>query len=254
MDNLVLPYNKNLTLRRLENLEKEFVKDQLLGRKYSETINRYISKDYATKIKSTQSSQQRNNNTTNYIPQNGVINQRKASKWRVVFDDSAKNKGHSLNDYLLVRPNLINNLVLTIIRFRFGKYAAPGEQVFDQISASPKNRDALRFLWKENSIEVVRDYKMNIHLFRKNHSPYVANFAFKKTGTDKKDIIHLSLVTSIDQDFYMGDFLNSDNLVEHLTRITKSVISGLKESGFRLIEYVCQIIKTSSINYLKQKH
>ena len=80
MDNLVLPYNKNLTLRRLENLEKKFVKDQLLGRKYSETINRYISKDYATKIKSTQSSQQRNNNTTNYIPQNGVINQRKASK------------------------------------------------------------------------------------------------------------------------------------------------------------------------------
>ena len=36
----------------------------------------------------------------------------------------------------------------------------------------------------------------------------------------------------------MNDFLKSDNSDEHLTTITKAVISVLKESGFRLTKFV----------------
>ena len=36
----------------------------------------------------------------------------------------------------------------------------------------------------------------------------------------------------------MDDFLKSDNSDKHLTRITKTVISVLKESGFRLTKFV----------------
>ena len=56
MDKPVLSYNKNLTLRRLESLKKKFAMDQLLAKKYSETINKYINKGYTTMIKTTQSS------------------------------------------------------------------------------------------------------------------------------------------------------------------------------------------------------
>ena len=86
----------------------------------------------------------------------------------------------------MVGPDLLSNLVSTIITFCLGKYAVSGdiEQMFHQISVSPKDRDALRFLWKENNNEVVGDYKMNVHLFGKNDSPYVANFALKKAGAD----------------------------------------------------------------------
>ena len=140
----------------------------------------------------------------------------------------------------MVGQDLLNNLVATIIRFRLGKYAVSGdiEQMFHQISVSPKERDALRFLWREKSNEVVSDYKMNVHLFGKSDSPCVANFALKKAGVDKKDIILPSVVTSIDQDFYMDDFLRSDNSEEHFTRITKTVISVFKECGFRLTKFV----------------
>ena len=100
---------------------------------------------------------------------------------------------------------------------------------------------------------------MNVHLFGKNDSPYVANFALKKAGADQKDIIHPSVITSIDQDFYMDDFLQSDNSEEHLTRITKTVISVLKQSGFTLTKFVSNnqdILKLIRylINYLKQKY
>ena len=36
----------------------------------------------------------------------------------------------------------------------------------------------------------------------------------------------------------MDDFLKSDNSDKHLTRITKTVISVLKESGFRSTKFV----------------
>ena len=75
------------------------------------------------------------------------------------------------------------------------------EQMFHQISVSPKDRDALRFPWRKNSNKVVSDYKMNVHLFGKNDSPCVANFPLKKADADKKDIIHPSAATSIDQVF-----------------------------------------------------
>ena len=71
-----------------------------------------------------------------------------------------------------------------------------------------------------------------------NVPPFIANFELKKAGADKKDIIYSSVVTSIDQDFYIGDFLKSGNSEEHLTRIIKTVISVLKESGFRLTKFV----------------
>ena len=112
------------------------------------------------------------------------------------------------------------------------------EQIFHQIRVFPKDGDALRFLWRENSNEVVSDYKMNVHLFGNNDSPCGANFALKKAGADKKDIIHPSVVTSTDQNFCMDDLLKSDNSEEHLTRNTKTVILVLKESGFRLTKFV----------------
>ena len=37
-DNPVLPYNRNVALKRVENLEKKFSKDQLLAKRYSETV------------------------------------------------------------------------------------------------------------------------------------------------------------------------------------------------------------------------
>ena len=56
----------------------------------------------------------------------------------------------------------------------------------------------------------------------------VANFALKRARTDKKDITHPSVVASVDQDFYVGNFLKSNNSVEHLTKFTKIAFSILK--------------------------
>ena len=79
---------------------------------------------------------------------------------------------------------------------------------------------------------------MTVHLFGKVDSPCCANFALKKSAVDKSDTLHPSVVKTIDQDFYLDDFLKSHSSAEHLIDTTNTVISTLKQAGFRLTKLV----------------
>ena len=54
-----------------------------------------------------------------------------------------------------------------------------------------EDRDAPRFLWRDNHNDYIDDYKMNVHLFGKNDSPCVVNFVIKKIAKDKYDTDHV---------------------------------------------------------------
>ena len=58
-----------------------------------------------------------------------------------------------------------------------GRYAVMGdiERMFHQILVESKDRDVLRFLWRDNYIDPIEDYRMNVHFFGKFDSPYIAN-------------------------------------------------------------------------------
>ena len=68
----------------------------------------------------------------------------------------------------------------------------------------------------------------------KNDTSCAANLGLKRTGTDKKDNIHPSVVKSIDLDFYMDDSIKSDKSIKHLGIIIKTVISKLKGKLMRI--------------------
>lgn len=53
-----------------------------------------------------------------YLPLFGVYHPKKTDQIRVVFDSSAKYEGLSLNSVLMTGPDLINNLVGVLLRFR----------------------------------------------------------------------------------------------------------------------------------------
>ena len=74
---------------------------------------------------------------TYYMPYHCVTNSIKQSKFRAVFDSSAKFVGTSLNDYLLKGLDLLNSLVAILLRFRNEKYSVPAnfKKVFHQIFA-----------------------------------------------------------------------------------------------------------------------
>ena len=77
---------------------------------------------------------------------------------------------------------------------------------------------------------------MSTHLFGKIDSPCCANYALKESKLDNVDL-NPAVIKAIENDFYMDDFLKSHSSNKYLTAVTKSVISNLKNTGFRLTKY-----------------
>lgn len=98
-----------------------------------------------------------------YLPHHAALNPNKPGKVRVVFDVASKFHSVSLNDKLLTGPDLLNNLVGILMRFRTGKVAvmADIEQMFHQVGVCGEDRDSSRFLWIDlDETKRPNDYKM----------------------------------------------------------------------------------------------
>ena len=61
------------------------------------------------------------------------------------------------------------------------------EVMFHQILVENKDRDALRFLWRDNYINPIEDYRMNVHLFGNVDSPVHSELDHWKTAADQSD-------------------------------------------------------------------
>ena len=70
-------------------------------------------------------------------------------KLRVVFDCARRFAGVCLNDALLKGPDLLNNLVGVLSRFRLRRWAfvADVRGMFHQVRVPEDQRDFLRVLW-----------------------------------------------------------------------------------------------------------
>lgn len=91
-----------------------------------------------------------------------------------------------MNQQLLQGPDLTNNLVGVLSRFKQEPVGLVSdiEALFHQVLVEPKDCDALRFFWWPNDdlSEEVEEYRMVKHLFGATSSPSVANFCLRKTA------------------------------------------------------------------------
>ena len=234
--------------------------------KYHKTVKKYIDNNHATKIPPEDLTPERASTTPiiNYVPHLAVLNstaqkmkfsikdffskydqirsklriwsyllkkslmknsifcavQYKPDKVHVVYDVAAKYRNFSLNDHLLKGTDLLKT-----------------EQMFHQVHRREEDGDALRFLWRENPNDYINDYKMNVHLFGKNDSPCLVNFAIIQIAKDKYDTDHI-VAKSIDENFYMDNFIKSGNSLETLIHTITSVTNTLSQYGFRLHKWI----------------
>ena len=241
-DNPSLTYNRELAVSRLISMEKKFRSNHDFAKLYRDQIEEYIKLGDARKL--TNKEKQQTTAVTNYIPHHGVLNPNKPGKVRVVFDAAAKFKNTSLNDNLLTGPDLLNNLITVLCKFRLGKHAviADIEKMFHQVKVKEKDRDALRFVWRDQEDADIGDYVMNVHLFGKTDSPCCANWALRRTTDGHTG----EIVKIIEESFYMDDYLDSFDSEDKAIGICKILIQVLADGGFRLTKW-----SSNSSNILK---
>ncbi|XP_064470244.1 uncharacterized protein LOC135384997 [Ornithodoros turicata] len=117
------------------------------------------------------------------MPHHAVIRESSSTtKLRVVFDASShESDARSLNDNLESGPNLNSDLVALLLNFRKYRVAlvADIEKAFLQISINDNDRDALRFLWLQETptpghpLPDTVTFRMTRVPFRTTSSPFL---------------------------------------------------------------------------------
>ena len=169
------------------------------------------------------------------------MNPNKPGKVRVVFNAASKFDGVSLNDNLLTGPDLLNNLVGILLRFRSGKIGvmADVQQLFHQVRVCEEDKDSLRFLWRDlKETRKPDEYQMTVHVFGAVDSPCCANYALQRTAHDQEGKFSEDAIHAVKRNFYIDDLLTSKPNSDEATHIAKQLIGILATGGYRLTKWM----------------
>ena len=161
---------------------------------------------------------------------------------------ASKFRGISLNDNLLTGPDLLQNLIGIIFRFREQKIAitADIEAMFLQVKVPPEDCKVLRFLWRDNPNEPIKVYEYGRHIFGAKSSPTCANYALQQVARDNAQESP-QITKLIMRNFYMDDFVKSVPSAEQAIEIYNKLRAMLERGGFHLTKWIsnCEQTMTS---------
>ena len=121
-----LPNNREVAVKKLESTEKRLQKNEFLHETYREQMDDMIQHGVTRKL--TQAAIENCNVPVYYLSHHEVLKpESTTTPCRIVFNSSAKFQGHSLNNHLAKGPDLMNNLLGILVRFREGPVAFVGD-------------------------------------------------------------------------------------------------------------------------------
>ena len=229
-----LPNNRSLAEKRLKSLMKKFRKNPNLFKRYSDKMSEYIN-NYAEPVSEKCAVVKK----VNYIPHHCTS---ESVKFRVVFDCSARTEEKCLNDQLLHGPDLMNNLVGVLLRFRQYPFVVVGDikGMFSQVLVAEDDRDALRFLWsKDHDLDgPIVEYQMRSHVFGAKSSPCCAAYALRKVTSDNETNADVDAVETIRSNIYVDDLCKSCPTEQEAVKLVTQLRQLLACGGFRLTKFL----------------
>ena len=161
---------------------------------------------------------------------------------RRVLNGAAKFHGTSLNKSLLTGPDLLQNLIHVILRFRQHQFAVSAdiEAMFLQVGVPDCDQPSLRFLWREDPTTNVVVYKYTRHIFGAKDSPTCANYALQRTARDNV-IQYPEATKAVLENFYMDEYLDSVESPERALKRSKELVQLLHLGGFKLTKFVSNV-------------
>ena len=234
-DDLRLPNNKALAVKRLQSLKKKMAAQDKYSTDYKKFMADMITKGFAEKVPEDADPPE---GRIWYLPHHGVYHPKKPQKIRVVFNCSAEFDGQTLNENLLSGPDMINGLTGILVRFRQKEVAliCDIEAMFHQVKVPEEHRDLLRFVWWPDG-DISRppeDYRMTVHLFGATSSPACANYALKAAAEDYKE----NAANFVKKNFYVDDGLISVTSPEEAVQLVTESRELCKNGGFNLTKFL----------------
>ena len=147
-------------------------------------------------------------------------------------------RGYCLNDVLMKGPDLLQNLIGILFRFRENCVAltADIEEMFLQIQVPEEQRRYLRFLWTDEDGKLM-PYQYSRRIFGAKSSPTCLNYALQQCaklfGLEHPIASHVVM-----DNFYVDDMLLSVHTIEQASEVIHDLKSLLAKGSFNLTKWV----------------
>ena len=141
-----LPNNYVSAMGMLKSTERKLNKNKELANIYQQQIDDMIQRGVARKL--SKDEVDRYSGPVHYICYHMVSSESVSTPYRLVFNSSAKFHGHVLNEYWAKGPDMINNLLGVLLRFRENPVAVAGDikKMYHTVKIEEIDQQIYRFL------------------------------------------------------------------------------------------------------------
>ncbi|XP_018401697.1 PREDICTED: uncharacterized protein LOC108778883 [Cyphomyrmex costatus] len=234
--------SRETALKRLREIEKRFKRNPALKIRYTEFIEEYKSLGHMRRLEPPIPEEP----TSFYLPHHCVFKAvGQTSKIRVVFDASCRSSsGVSLNDALLVGPNVQRDLVSILLRFRFFSCVITADitKMYRQISMHPSQTRLQRIFWRNDSSMNVDTFELITVTYGTASASFLATRCLKQLA-DQHTHQFLRGSACVLRDFYVDDMLTGADSIDELKLIRDETIQLLRAGMFELSKWASNCLE-----------
>ncbi|XP_035204758.1 uncharacterized protein LOC118179704 [Stegodyphus dumicola] len=150
--------SRDVAVHYLQHTERQFIRNKSLSSRYRKFMEDYQQLGHSELIPKNEIHVPANSSF--YLPYHSVPD-KNGDKFRVVFDGFAKSSsGISLNEKLMIGPQLQTGLTTLIIRFRIHRIAitADIEKIYRQIIL--QGADFQRIVWRDSPFKPIQEFRV----------------------------------------------------------------------------------------------
>ena len=243
-----LPNNFSLAFSCLKSTERRLSK---LGLEYSIDYNNQIQDmlNRGDALKLDHSFISSYEGPVYYLPHHEIHKPSSSSTpLRIVFNPSIAFAGHILNNYYAKGPDVLNDMIGVLLRFRLGSVAVVGDikKMYNAIFLSLLDQHTHRFLWRNMNINQNPDHYILLRVtFGDRPSGAIAIIALRNTAEMFKNEFPESSSILIN-DSYVDDIIFSvDSMYVAESRISE-IEYILREGGFHIKDWIISNKEMSS--------
>ena len=159
---------------------------------------------------------------------------------RVVFNASKDFHGHILNDYWAKGPDLINNTIGVLLRFRENYVAVCGDisKMYHTINISLLDQHTHRFFWRNLHVSCKPDtYVMNVIRFGDKPAGAITMRALSNTAEVWRQTYPKACET-ISKNIYVDDILDSETDSKEASELINNIDLVLSQGSFKVKEWI----------------
>jgi len=233
-----LPNNYSAALATLKSTENRLSKNEPHMNVYAEQIQDMLDRGVAVMIDNEELRSYQG--PIFYLSHHEVLKPDSTSTpCRIVFNSSAKFANHVLNDYWVKGPDLMNNLLGVLLRFRENAIAIAGDvkKMYHTVKISEVDQHTHRFLWRNMEWKRKPDiYKLMTVSFGDKPAGTIASLALRKTAELSAEDFPVA-ATTIAESSYVDDILSSFEDDEEANSVIADIDHVLSKGSFFIKEW-----------------